>query len=527
VFRFKMIKNVIRFFIRLPLSQVLLLFWSRSIYISRDEKSFIKFLKFLKKNYQEIPNSENRILLVPLMDDLGTMKVSIELAYKIAHEKGLKIKYYYVHSAIDSKIDRENFFRYSLQQFQNFNYFLVYKLCRIYGIKRKDIIISNYFWPEFKKTNQFRFDDKKKILDIKFQNISIGELIYDTYLRFRSQYTLNMEDSCLNDIIVYSKNMVEMWSCELDKHPVKSIILPYSSYIHWGIPVNVSLEKNIEVLTYGSFSYVLSSISKEHPYHSKNFHRYIELFSKLKNPNIKRRLAEETLDQRLNGIIDAGTYYMKRSAFESKITHQFSPGSGSWCVVFLHCFFDSPHIYGESLFPDFYEWLIHILLLAKELPHQDYYFKEHPNALPENKRIVQEIKDRFSEYSNIIFLSAYISNKQIIEQKPSAIFTVYGTVAHEFASLGVPVIVAGENPQSEYGFIHKPESIKEFDHYIRNFSVVGLPESYRKEEIYEFFYMHFLYYSEKFDASNFSKQLDLNKGIINLPNAVSYEDLIF
>ena len=522
-----MIKKLVRYLIRLPFTQAILLFWSRSIYLSKVDKAFNSLIKDLKNDYYENLNNEDRILLVPLINDNGTMKVTIELAIKIAKEKGFRIKYFYVHCAIDSLINRGNFLKYSIQQFQNFNYFLVYKLCRIYGIKRKDIIISNYFWPEFKETNQFRFDDKKQILDIKFQNISIGELIYDTYLRFRSQYTLNMEDSCLNDIIVYSKNMVEMWSCELDKHPVKSILLPYTSYIHWGIPVNVSLEKNIEVLTYGSFSYVLSSISKEHPYHSKNFHRYKDFFHKVENPNLKRKLAEDTLDQRLAGVIDAGTHYMKRSAFESKITHQFLPGSRSWCVVFLHCFFDSPHIYGESLFPDFYEWLIHILLQAKELPHQDYYFKEHPNALPENKKIVQEIKDRFSEYSNIIFLSEDISNKQIIEQKPSAIFTVYGTVAHEFASLGVPVIVAGENPQSNYGFIHKPESIKEFDHYIRNFSTVGLPESYRKEEIYEFFYMHFLYYSEKYDASNFAKRLDLNKGIINLPNTVSYKDLIF
>jgi len=218
---------------------------------------------------------------------------------------------------------------------------------------------------------------------------------------------------------------------------------------------------------------------------------------------------------------------MKKSAFDSNATVKFSAGKRSWCVVFLHCFFDSPHIYGESLFPDFYEWIIHILSTAKELPHQDYYFKEHPNALSENKKIVQEIKERFSEYSNIIFLSSDITNRQIIEQKPSAIFTVYGTAAHEFASLGIPVIVSGKNPQSDYGFIHKPESVKEFDHYIRNFPIIGLPESYNKEEIYEFFYMHYLFYSKKFDVTNFSKQLDLNNGVINIPKEIPYQDFIY
>lgn len=520
-------KYLVNFLFRAPIFQAFLHFWSQSIRISEEEKSFGSFLMNLKMNYPNISDKGPKILLVPLLNDLGTMKVSIQLAYKIANEKGLKIRFYYVHTAIDSMINRENIIKYALQQFQNFNYFLIYKFSRIYGIKRKDIIVSNYFWPGFYKTNQFKFASKEQILDIKFQDVSVGELIYDTYLRFRSQYTMNVFDPCLHDIVEYSKKLVEVWSISLDKYRVSTIILPYTSYIHWGIPVNVAIEKKIEVLTFGSFSYVLSSISKEHPYHTKNFHRYKEIFSKLKNSNIKRRLAEETLDQRLNGIIDAGTYYMKRSAFISTITTEFIPMGRSWCVVFLHCFFDSPHIYGKSLFPDFYEWLIHILLRAKESPHQDYYIKEHPNALPENKKIVQEIKEKFNNYSNIVFLSEDVSNKQIIEQKPSAIFTVYGTVAHEFASLGIPVIVAGENPQSNYGFIHKPQTIQEFDHYIRNFTIIGLPESYNKEEIYEFFYMHFLYYSKKFDASNFYKKLDLNNGDINLPKEIPLQDLLY
>ena len=502
-------------------------FYKRSILINIEEKKYIEFLHKIQFRYPLLKNNNNEIILIPLMDDIGTMKVSIELAHKIAHEKGLQIKYFYVHCAIDGLVSRENFFKYSLQQFQNFNFFLGNKLCRIYGIKRKDIIIFNSFWPGFKKPEHIRFTAKEQILEIKFQNIRIGELIYDTYLRFRSQYTMNLSDPCLTDIVEYSKKMTEMWFYELDKYPIKTLLLTYTSYIHWGIPAYVSLEKNIEVLTYGSSYYVLSSLIKEYPYHSKNFHRYRSSFSKLENPIQKRKLGEDALDKRLAGEIDAGTYYMKKSAFDTNVTYEFSPGSKSWCITFLHCFFDSPHIYGESLFPDFYEWIIHILMEAKELPHQDFYFKEHPNALLENKKIVQEIKERFSEYSNIIFLSSDITNRQIIAQNPSAIFTVYGTVAHEFASLGIPVIVAGENPQSDYGFIHKPETIKEFDHYITNFPTIGLPESYNKEEIYEFFYMHYLFYSEKFDATNFPKQLDLNKGVINVPKAIPYQDFIF
>ena len=417
-------------------------FYSTSIHLSREELEFSDYLQGLKNEYQYKDINDQSIILVPLTNHVGTMRIILKLAYKLALEKELNIRFFYVHAAVDTKIERSNILSFKLQQFQLHNKFLIKKLCRIYGIKSAHLIISNFTNVSYKPTVHPKFKSKKEVLEFFYGGIRVGELIYDTYLRFRSRCTVDLSDPCLYDIVEYSKIMIEMWKKELDKYSIKTLLLPYVAYHHWGIPAYICLNKRIEVLTYGSNSYVLSALSIEHPYHSKNFHRYRELFKTIRNPSDKKQLAEEILNKRLGGQIDLGTSYMKTSAFDANDSERFSPGNHPWCVIFLHCFFDSPHIYGESLFLDFYEWLNHILNKAKELPLQNFYIKEHPNALPENKPIVSLIKEKYRVYTNIIFLSAEVSNKKIIEEKPAAIFTVYGTVAHEFASLGIPVVVA-------------------------------------------------------------------------------------
>lgn len=456
------------------------------------------------------------------------MKLVTEIAYKMAFEENLEIKYFYIHSGVDAKVHRGSKVAYTVSQFLVFNFLWIHKLCRIYHLKKADIIFSNYFRPGFAKPGLATVSSKEAILQIKYKNIPVGELIYDTYLRFRSKSGVDIKDECLTDIILYSEKMIDRWQEGLDKYKIRRMVLPYVAYHHWGIPAYTCLHKGIEVVTFGAVNYVFSKPTLSHPYHSKNFHTYPHKFSLVSNKAEKIYLAKDVLQKRLSGVVDVGTAYMKQSAFSDMNDANFSPSENSnWCVVFLHCFFDSPHIYGKSLFPDFHEWVIHILQHATKNTGTYYYIKEHPNALPENRLVVDSIKERYSQNQNIIFLPGYISNKQIAAKKPKAIFTVYGTVAHEFAALKIPVVVAGKNPQSMYGFIYKPETITDFDKYLDSIGLFGLPEEYRENDIYEFFYMHYLFYSAKYDSSNFDKQLDLINGKINLPVGIPFSDLLF
>ena len=218
---------------------------------------------------------------------------------------------------------------------------------------------------------------------------------------------------------------------------------------------------------------------------------------------------------------------MKQSAYSTVNSNDLIKTKEKNVVIFLHCFFDSPHIYGNGLFPDFFEWLEHILNIAKENVNINYYFKQHPNGLHGNDEIVNWFKNKYINYTNIIFLDKKISNLEINEFKPDAIFTFYGTVAHEFAYLRYPVILAGDSPMKNYKFCYQPKSINEFNYYLEEVGSYNIPADFDEEELLSFYYMHYNYYSDKYNSENFNLIKNFNTGHYNLPLEDNFGKLLF
>lgn len=498
-------------------------FINRSFLISEEELEF-------SKNYKSYNTKKqfDKVLLIPLMDDVATMKLVKELVVKLNLAETFDIKYFYVYTSVDTKINRKSVFHFLIQKIQIFNIFYLTKLCKIYNVKKSDIVMSNFIAPKYKPTPKNRFKTKNEILGIDYKGINVGELIYDTYLRFRAKPTIDLNDDCLYDIIDYSFNLSQKWDEFFSENKINTLIIPYSSYIHWGIPSKLAIKNNVKTLTFGSLGYILQQTTFEYPYHSKNFNNYRLIFRKLFNKSERQKLAEQYLNNRLDGVIDNSISYMKKSSFkENENSSSIALTNENCAVIFLHCFFDSPHIYGSALFPDFYEWIQHVLNTAAQVPTTDFIVKPHPNGLPDNDLIVSELKEKYKHFKNIKFIAKEVSNKQLISMQPKAIFTVYGTVAHEFAFLGFPVITSGNNPHSKYDFIYEPKSIYELDKLIHEVGAYGLPSNYFRDDILEFYYMHYLYFSKEYDISNFNFQKNFSTGDFICSNKISLNNIVY
>jgi hypothetical protein len=169
-------------------------------------------------------------------------------------------------------------------------------------------------------------------------------------------------------------------------------------------------------------------------------------------------------------------------------------------LVMLHDFVDSPHGYRSMLFPDFNEWIYFLLERAEKTPYR-WFVKPHPclgdpsrRKLNEaNRRILADIKKRFVK---IDFLDENISNRQLIEDGVSAIFTVHGSAGHEFAYSGIPVVNAGDNPHIAYDFNIHAKTIWEYEELIQNAGRLQIEID--REKIEEFFYMHHYYFTDKY-----------------------------
>jgi len=516
------IKDKIR--IKFP-ELVFIFFWlKRVLYFSDSQKKSKKIINVIKENRANKREINEGIFLMPIYDDFATMRIIFEYQKKIFNNNLKQIRYYYVLTSVDTTLKIELSKGLLRLIFKAIHFFELRKISKIYDINFNDIIASNF---QFKPKKQFYyFQSKEALLSYKYKEILIGDLIYDTYLRFRGKPTIDLTDPELIRIFNLAHKLVDYWEYTFIKFKIKMIFQPYVSYIHWGIVSRTAINKKIDVILFGNSYYNLIKLNENYLYHTKNFNLYPKIFETLNDKSNRIIEAASKIDKRLKGDISE-TKYMNKSAFWGNPNSDFSLESNlPKAVVFLHDFFDSPHCYGDLIFPDFYDWILHILKFAKSNKGILYLIKPHPNALEENNPIVKNLEVEY-KCENIIFLPKTVTNIDIINTRPSVIFTVYGTVAHEFAYLGFPVVTAGSNPHSAYDFVYNPKSVNELEFYLSNVGSFSLPQNYSKDKILEFYYMHYLYYSAEYNFNNCNPFKDMNLGEVDLPIDSTIEKLLF
>ena len=246
---------------------------------SLEELQFSEFFTEIQNRYP-LDRSASEILLIPLINDIAMMKMAVELGYKIASEQRLLIKYFYIHTAVDHPVPTIKYLAV-LQYLKAKLLFGPKHLRPIYKIKKRDILISNYFQPKSLVKCERVFQTKNDLILWEYEGKVLGDIIYDSYLRFMEKPTVDLRDQSLYRIVEYSKLMVAKWKKLISSKPIKKILLPYTAYLHWGIPSRVALSSNVDVITYGSLIYMLSKLEVTHPYHSKDHNLYRNIFTHL------------------------------------------------------------------------------------------------------------------------------------------------------------------------------------------------------------------------------------------------------
>lgn len=343
---------------------------------------------------------------------------------------------------------------------------------------------------------------KRDIENISINGIEIGTLIYDNYLRLHHVPTIEIDEKSFYEFLLESIETFVFWNDYFDKHDVKSINISHSVY-NLAIPMRLAVAKNI----YAYQANIKSAfrLSSDNMYALTNFHNYSKIFSTLSEMEQKegKLKAQKQLEGRLSGQIGVDMEYSTKSAYgKFKTKKVLKQSSKVKVLIATHCFFDSPHAYGKNLFTDFYEWL-NFLGKISEKTDYDWYIKTHPDYLDGTMEIVEKFLEK---YSKIILLPADTSHNQIISEGISCALTVYGTIGHEYALLGVPVINASNNnPHIAYDFNLHPKTIDEYSEILLNLDKVNV--DINKEKIYEYYYMHYIYYSENIFFRDYKKTI--------------------
>lgn len=360
------------------------------------------------------------------------------------------------------------------------------------GFSSFKLIYESYKLAKFA---QKTFQNKKDLLSFSIEGVVVGDLIYDTYLKWYRKPTVDIHDKRLLMLLIAAHYLFKKFSYLSKIEKYEEVYLTHSVYLVFGIAARVSLKHGASVfITQNTRGLFLQRLSDDHVHQTPRFEGYKQSFSLLDSEEQTAAicLARKKLHERLSGKVDGSISYMRKSAYsfaESGFIDlvEYFPGK-PYALIMLHCFFDSPHIYRWMIFEDFYEWVVHCLELL-EVNELNVIVKGHPNGLNGNQEVVENLKKRFHKAN---FLSSQINNNDLLRADNIKVaLTVYGTMAHEFCYKGVPVINAGDNPHIAYGFSKTPRTVEAFNRAVID-SMAGVGSDIETEEVEQFYYMNYL-----------------------------------
>ncbi len=347
---------------------------------------------------------------------------------------------------------------------------------------------------------------KKDLLNLKIDNIYIGDLIYDSYLRNYLKATINFKDKNFNLFFEHSLNLFFQWIEVFKKYDVKSVIVSHSVYT-LAIPLRIAISKNISAFQCNTHD--IYRLSKKNIYAYREFFEYKKK-SKQLDLSIKKkaiRLAKERILKKFAGTNLSLGASVHKSAYK-KIFYKniLKKSNKTKILIATHCFFDNPHPYGLNLFVDFYEWLDFLGKLSLKT-NFDWYIKLHPDYLDGTKKIILNF---LNKYPNISYIPSKYSHHQLINEGIDVALTCWGSIAHEYPIFKKTVInCSRNNPHINYDFSLHPKTIKEYKHMILNLNKFKCKINQKK--IYEFYAMNFVLQKDSWMIDKFDQIVNTNE----------------
>lgn len=343
----------------------------------------------------------------------------------------------------------------------------------------------------------------KDLENFKINNVWIGDLIYDSYLK---KYSLATIDIKSNNFIKFFNDSIRLnlfWENFFNKNKVEAICGCHSVYLT-GIPLRIANSKNINCFYITPVNLGLVNLTDSISYKNKingsdiQFKYYKQTFNKL--PKKLKQLYKIEGKKIINDFISGKTkhYYLKKSLYKKKITKITKPKkSRIKVVIFMHDILDSPHVYGNHFFPDFKEWFNFLNNIIQKTDY-DWYVKEHPSSSNETKKEINKLIYRNKQLKKI---NKSIPNNNLVKIGIKFVLTVYGSVSAELPIYGINVINASKNnPHFNYKFCINPQNLNEYKNILLNLK--KFKHKIKLDDLYLYHFMKYLVFKSNLFFKN-------------------------
>jgi hypothetical protein len=348
-----------------------------------------------------------------------------------------------------------------------------------------------------------RLKSKHDVEDLHIKGVWIGDLLYDTYLMSALKPTINLAGEDFKQFLLESLQLYIFWDDYLTDHKVCGVNVSHSVY-NLAIPLRLAVYRDIPAFQVNVTH--IYRLSRDNLFAYNDFFHFRERFAKLPE-NVREAglvMAQRRIQRRFSGEVGVDMAYSTKSAYVApKHSRLLRVSDKKKILIATHCFFDSPHSYGKNTFPDFYEWM-DFLGKMTECTDYDWYIKTHPDFLPGTKEIIDSFVARYPKFT---LLPADASHHQIIAEGINLALTSYGTIAFEYAALGIPVINASiNNPHIAYDFNLHAADPEIYRHMLLNLDKLDL--QIEKQQVYEYYFMRHIYNTEDIFFENYERSIE-------------------
>lgn len=407
------------------------------------------------------------------------------------------------------------------------------KLVRSYGIKdiihldRYEVSLLVKLGLFFKASYLWIINrTKERLLEIKFNEIFIGHLVYDEYLSRTLYGTVKMWDPTLIKIIFKSLKYYYKYKEVFRERKYELYFGVEQIYARSGMASVAAISSGVKMflrkhgpnqVSYRSYIDACDlDLFPNHP-EGKDFEYYLN-----NKPEVALNWSNNYIKNLFNGNVDKYDWNAQNAYTKAKTIKQIDydrvfRGSYRYCVfIFSHVFVDAAHCYRQGLFPDYEIWLRETLKIAVKRRDVLWIIKPHPSdkAYSTKHTSLSVYKD-FKKYDNIRMFPKDTSTANLID-KIDGVLTFRGTVAGEYSCMGVPVIMAGRSMFDEGKFCILPSSLPEYKNILLTYQFKRLSDDVvNRAKIYLYVYNH---------VNRINMPL-LNDIILDNPNGASADEI--
>lgn len=323
---------------------------------------------------------------------------------------------------------------------------------------------------------------------LQVDGIEVADLVISSYLRFKPAPQFSASDPFVRRLIWQALRDVRQAHAYFGRIKPRWYLTSYTTYLEHGIPVRVALQHGVDVWSFGNLSRFGKQLTLSDPYQTVDSSRYREDFEALGPAAPLLEAARLQLEKRLSGGIDAATSYMRRSAYGAS-GEPVPPGLHGAVVIFLHDFYDSPHVYPDLVFDDFWQWIC-FTIETLQAQGVGFFLKPHPNQIELSDEALGLLR---REYPGLRWVSSAVTNVQLAQAGIACGVTVYGTVAHELAYLGVPSIACARHPHHAFDFCRTARTRAAYAEMLKTYTTLPVSREEMQRQALIFYYMHNLY----------------------------------